>query len=323
MLTCRVCDVRDEHARHAVLEMNFGTREEFPYFECSNCGTLQIVDIPHDLARHYPSNYLGEQSSIGETPANSPAERLRIFLKKHRAADVLHERNFVGWLIGKIRPNYSPDYFSWFRNARISLHSRILDVGCGDGRLLKSLNEQGFANAAGQDLFQKTFRPGVTVIRKPLDELEGEYDLIMLHHSFEHMPDPARALEELKRLCAPKGTILLRIPVAGCRAWKEYGTNWYQIDAPRHLVIPTEKGLRLLTKRAQLTLARVDFDSNETQFGCSEQYKMGVPLKDPNSYFLRRNTALFTEQQKREFRDRAQVANERGEGDQACFYLTR
>ena len=43
------------------------------------------------------------------------------------------------------------------------------------------------------------------VERKPLEELDGSFDVIMLHHSFEHMPDPVSTLRALKRLCAPGG----------------------------------------------------------------------------------------------------------------------
>ena len=155
-----------------------------------------------------------------------------------------------------------------------------------------------------------------------MDELDGEYGLVMAHHSFEHMPDPIAAISNLMRLCSRDGTVLLRLPVAGCLAWKKYGVNWYQIDAPRHLVIPSEKGMRLMVQRLQMKLALVEYDSDETQFGCSEQYANGISLRDPRSYFRRRDTPIFTENEKRSFCEHARQANERNEGDQACYYLT-
>ena len=209
-----------------------------------------------------------------------------------------------------------------FATRGVTPSSRILDVGCGRGDLLRALHVHGFTGVIGHDVFQQNFLPGITVIQKPLEELQGEYNLVMAHHSFEHMPDPIAAIASLKRLCARDGTLLLRFPVAGCLAWKEYRENWYQIDAPRHLVIPSEKALRLIAQRAQMKLVRIEYDSDETQFGCSEQYLRGIPLKDPRSYFIRRDTPIFTEHQKQSFCERARRANEQGEGDQACFYLT-
>ena len=56
---CRICASNGPHPHFVVREMMFGTRESFDYFECSNCKTLQIVDIPADLARHYPETIRG------------------------------------------------------------------------------------------------------------------------------------------------------------------------------------------------------------------------------------------------------------------------
>jgi SAM-dependent methyltransferase len=319
---CRICASTGSHRRFVVREMMFGTREPFEYFECSNCQTLQIVDVPADLARHYPRNYLGS-GLIGDGPGVELASRrLTTFLKHQRFAYVLHGRNLIGRLLSKWRAPHFPYSLDWLRHMRARFESRILDVGCGPGHLLQALQRQGFAGVLGQDKFQQEFVPGVPVERKPLEELDGSFDVIMLHHSFEHMPDPVPTLRALKRLCDPGGTILLRIPVAGCEAWKEYGVNWYQIDAPRHLVIPSERGLRLVAQQLGLDIARVEYDSNETQFGCSEQYAQGVPLRDARSFYFDRDTDLFTDEQKAVFRSRAAQANAAGKGDQACFYLT-
>ena len=132
----------------------------------------------------------------------------------------------------KIGEDYFGYTWEWFRKAGATPASRILDVGCGRGLLLKNLQYQGFSNLSGVDPFQEKTHPGLNIHRTELNELAGQYDFIMLHHSLEHMPDPAGALGELKRLCSPGGTILVRIPVASCYAWERYGVNWFQIDAP-------------------------------------------------------------------------------------------
>ena len=40
-----------------IKEMIFGFRDEFTYFECSKCGCLQIMQIPRNMGKYYPSNY--------------------------------------------------------------------------------------------------------------------------------------------------------------------------------------------------------------------------------------------------------------------------
>jgi SAM-dependent methyltransferase len=321
MLTCRVCDASGDHPRHLVREMMFGSREAFEYFECARCRSLQIVAVPSDLARHYPPGYLGERPSADAPPAAVGSAGTLAWLKRCRFAYAVRGKNLLGRLLQRWRPIDMPFSLEWFRHARLSLNPRMLDVGCGPGHLLAALRRQGLERVEGQDLFQAWFLPGLTVRREPLGELRGQYDLVMLHHSFEHMPDPVGTLANLKRLCAPRGTILLRVPVADCLAWRLYGVHWYQIDAPRHLVIPSARGMALLAARVGLKLVRVEYDSNEAQFGCSEQYARGVPLTDPRS-FAHRDTDLFSDAEKQSFGARARAANEAGEGDQACFYLT-
>lgn len=53
---CRICAsaaIRVFYAR----EMMFGTREVFQYFECTDCGCVQILSYPDDIARQYPKEY--------------------------------------------------------------------------------------------------------------------------------------------------------------------------------------------------------------------------------------------------------------------------
>jgi hypothetical protein len=143
----------------------------------------------------------------------------------------------------------------------------------------------------------------------------------MLHHSLEHSPDPLQLLIELKRLSAPGGSLVVRIPVAASEAWTQYGVNWYQIDAPRHLVVPSRKGMAILAQRAGFEVFKVKFDSDETQFLCSEQYRRGIPLRDARSYYRNPHQRLFDHSEIAGAKARSREANRRERGDQACFYL--
>src|SRR6478752_5421007 len=110
---CRICASNGPHPHFVVREMMFGTREPFDYFECSNCKTLQIVDVPADLARHYPTDYLGSGFIDDGRPANPPSRRLITFLKRQRFAHVLHGRNVIGRLLSKWRPSHFPYPLGW------------------------------------------------------------------------------------------------------------------------------------------------------------------------------------------------------------------
>ena len=310
---------------HVVREMMYGTREAFPYYECAACSSLQVLEVPEDLSNCYPDDYLGTPPAQRANAVQSRIPKgIRVFLRQQRVRHILYGKNLLGWLVSRFGRDYFDYDWNWLRIAGVDPSSRILDAGCGPGWLLRSLQNQGFTNLTGQDLFQKWHVEGLTILQCPLSEVAGVFDLIMLHHSFEHMPDPLAALKDIKRLSAPRGVILIRLPVAGCLAWKEYGVDWYQIDPPRHLVIPSRRGMEILAERAGLQLFRVDFDSDEKQFCCSEQYRQGIPLKDPQSYFASSaESGLFSPSQISSFKAKAREANITGEGDQACFYFRK
>src|SRR5690606_13797018 len=164
---------------------------------------------------------------------------------------------------------------------------------------------------------------GLRLLRRGIEEMEGEaeFDLVMLHHSFEHMPDPAETLRHVHRLLKPGRAALVRIPVADSWAWRHYGADWVQLDAPRHLFLHTRRSIALLAARAGLEVERVVHDSTAFQFWGSEQYREGIPLRHARSYARNPSGSAFTAAEIREFEQRAAELNARGEGDQAAFYL--
>lgn len=103
-------------------------------------------------------------------------------------------------------------------------------------------------------------------------------------------------------------------PVAGTWAWQTYGINWVQLDAPRHLWIPSLAGMQHLVQRAGLSLQKIQFDSDRFQIIGSEKIKRG------QSFHADAHT-LFSPRQLRDLDRQVQQLNADNRGDQACFWL--
>ncbi len=320
-LVCRICGNGNDNREVTAREMMFGTREEFEYLECSDCGTVQILEVP-DLSRHYPADYLSFDSEV--LIAQTAARRLAApFVGKY----LLTGNSAIGkWILNR-KPWLAGYFPESLRRSDLGINfdSRILDFGCGTGSLLQTLHYFGFRNLTGADAFIENdiaYPTGVKIYKRSLEELDQKFDLIMLHHSFEHLPDPADSLTQIKRLLADGAHCLIRVPIVNF-AWEKYGTNWVQMDPPRHLFLYTEKALRKLSADAGLSVEHVYYDSGAFQFWGSEQYSNDIPLTDERSYWTNPDDGLFTGEQIADWTVEANKLNAEGRGDMACFYLRK
>lgn len=295
----------------------FGMRDTFTYFECEHCGCVQIVKPPDDLSKYYPQTYY----SYHATPVIDPP--LKRFLKKQRTNFVLTGKGLIGWLIQQIER--VPDILKWVKHSSLNLDSKILDVGCGAGILLLQLQRLGFKHLEGVDPFLANdifYDSGVKIWKKELKDMTGSFDLIMFHHSLEHIPTPQTYLENARKLLTPNGVVLIRVPIAGT-AWKHYGVNWVQLDPPRHLFLPTIKSMNLLAEQCGFEIFKTEFDSSDFQFWGSEQYIKEIPLNDPRSYSKNPKQSIFSSTDIATFKARAEALNREEQGDSACFYLRK
>jgi SAM-dependent methyltransferase len=212
------------------------------------------------------------------------------------------------------------------QKTRLTFNSKILEVGCGRGELLRWLQSLGFREVLGMDPhIAEENKCNVRIIRDPISKIAEDqtFDLVIFDHSFEHIKEEKETLNDVRRLLTPTGTCLIRIPVKTGYIWDKYGVNWAQIDAPRHFYLHTLKSIEILCRQAQLGINRVVFDSSEFQFWASEQYKMDIPLRSEKSYVNNPTSSMFTGDQISQYKALAAKLNGQQQGDQAAFYLTK
>ncbi len=320
-MQCRICQNSDHNTSYEVREMMLGLRDIHTYFECAECGCLQIKDIPKNIQDYYPNKDYYSYHAV------KAPKGIKGILIKRRDRYAATGKCLIGRFMQRLQPH---DKLPSLRYTQVTLDSRILDVGCGAGHLLHSMKEAGFKNLLGIDPFNTNnihYDNGLTIEQKSLHELpsdnEKKWDLIMFNHSYEHVFDQHEVLKKAFDLLKPGGICMVRIPTVTSWAWRSYGTDWVQLDAPRHFFLHSLQSMHKLAEQTGFKLEEVLYDSFAFQSWGSIQYQQDIALHDENSYAVNPDKSPFNEADIREFEAHSKELNKAKSGDQAAFYLRK
>jgi SAM-dependent methyltransferase len=136
-----------------------------------------------------------------------------------------------------------------------------LEVGCGDGALLSELHRRNFGGRlSGVEITQAAV--DIARERVEIDSVDlydglrlevpdGTYELGILSHVLEHVPDPAALLRELARACR---AVLVEVPLEQNISAKRASKREHA-DEVGHLQRLSRDGARLIVARAGLRIA--------------------------------------------------------------------
>ena len=203
-----------------------------PYHRCPACGSAVVARsvTPASIRRRYEVEY----------PRRFPHERVAEI--RVRLFDAILEH--LQGLGGK---------------------GRLLDVGCGGGRLLASAGQRGWCSLGvdlSHDACEVTRQAGAAAIQAEgaaLPFSDGAVDAVSFINALDHVPDPLAALGEARRVLRPGGHLVIRISNADFhRPWIRLLTSlgplirWWGWDGYPifHLYAFTAGGLRSLVERA-------------------------------------------------------------------------
>jgi SAM-dependent methyltransferase len=316
---CRICGNTSGNRFFTARERMFGLRTEYTYFQCPSCFTVQIADLPVDLSHAYGPDYY----SFTPTPWYVPPSLRGVFdeLVFHVVTRPSFDRRsrWYRTLAWRELNDHAMEAISEVRPNKVS---RILDVGCGSGKLLRKLKRLGMSSLVGVDPFLENDRrePGLLLMKGVIEDLPltDPFDLIVSSHSLEHVPSPLQTIRAIGRHLTEGGTAIIATPIVNL-AFEKYGSNWFQIDPPRHLHIFSRRSFSFAISKSGLSLAHHYFDSTSAQFRVSERYERDT-AQTQASRFQEGVRTLFSRQESRR-RKLARTLNETEEGDQAVFFL--
>ncbi len=178
--------------------------------------------------------------------------------------------------------------FSGIRRARRLLRChgeqtgplRVLDVGCGRGVLLDGFRQLGH-QVLGLEREGSGFEQLPDIETSSLPELiqKGEkYDIIVLWHVLEHLPQPLKTLQECYQLLADHGSLFIEVPNYGSLQSRLFADRWFHLDVPRHLYHFTVRSLTAVVEAARLKLRGTStFSLDQNLYGFLQSLSNTLP----------------------------------------------
>jgi SAM-dependent methyltransferase len=229
--------------------------EDYTYYRCAICGLVRLLPPPPEarLAEFYPESYASHSCPETWEPSG-PLQRTAV--RWFYGSESLKRSGAVRAAARRLSERMMRDL------CEPRGECRLLDVGCGSGGLLQKHRRLGwsvFGIEPSAGACEKCRALGLEVHQGSVFDapIEGrQFDVILLHHVVEHLPDPVGVMRRLAGLLAPEGRVIVRTPNARALGLLLFGSCWKALEAPRHLFLFTPHTLGLLARRAGLVLLR-------------------------------------------------------------------
>lgn len=215
MTNCPLCSSKDTQPHILELSSVYATRT-YDLYKCHSCKNIFT----------YPQPTL---STLSDIYKHSYAYKIHL--------QILSEKKF--------RAKYLADII--LKSGR---YHKILEIGCMYGYLLEELADNGL-EVHGAEIDKKATKycqsQGLDVINCSLSDYpkisKSKYDLIILSHSLEHLPNPKTDIAILKKLLSPQGKLLILVPNSESFCARLFGRYWGYWQVPIHLNHFNQKSL--------------------------------------------------------------------------------
>ena len=315
-MKCAICGNEQNNKPYILKEMMFGYKDEFKYFECGDCACFQIDKIPENMDKYYPHDYYSFNQGTEKPLKRSYFKQLQYdHLSGHKPSTLGAIASF----------KYNPKIYHWFKNMGVENKAmKILDIGCGNGTLLKQLYQVGFTDLTGVDPYVEKdviYNQNLKIQKTTIFEINEQFDIIMTHHSLEHMDRQMDVINRIHQLLRPGGKLLIRIPVMSERLFQKYGINLVSLDPPRHFFIHSIKSIKMLLSNAGFAIKKIVYDTELFDIISSEQYLRDISLHNSRSYIVNKKNSVFSKREINQFKKFSQELNENQDGSTVALYI--
>lgn len=240
-LTMQFADCRD---------FEYGYPGNFSLFKCEACRLYELQpQLDNDkLLESYPEEYHGYNYSEVESKIFNFLQEIR--LKKR--LDLY--RSSVGY------------------------GANILDIGCGDGHYLKYFKEKTNWQLSGIEfnpkIAERGIKEGLQIFIGTFENLnfpDNHFDLIIMNHLLEHVPDPIGLLKKAGEKLKPGGSVIGELPNIASWDYFCFGKFWGGLHVPRHLFLFTPRSLALAARRAGFDNCLISYSLNTSHWALSCQ----------------------------------------------------
>lgn len=144
--------------------------------------------------------------------------------------------------------------------------AKILDFGCGIGRILEPLATQH--HCFGVEINERACKvaraKGITILPSSLlrDQAEKDFDFVILSDVFEHLLNPLCFLRNLRDLLKPGGVLIISTGNADAIRNQIYMSHFWYFRVPGHLHMLSPKHLRWCAQQLKLELSALYFASH-------------------------------------------------------------
>lgn len=249
-IPCQLCGNSESLPLFVAKDRLHGFEGEFSYVKCNQCSLVYMNPQLSDesVALFYPNNY---------APHKHEANTQSVLKTKHYPRE-------VRTILTK-KPNEQ---------------SRLLDVGCGNGKFLFQLKNLIGCSVYGVDVSKLAVKTAKnlydieifegTVTEAPFEN--DSFDVITAWSYIEHVNNPLEVLNKLHNLLKLRGDLIIKTPNFNSINRLLFKEKWYHLDCPRHLFLYTPQTISRLLNKTGFIVKKITHETSSKSLLCSLQY---------------------------------------------------